>query len=835
MSDSEGEEEGFRTRRRKFNDDLDEDQANSSGASSPELEPTMRARGRGAGDGYDEEDDDDYPEDRPRGGLGTAFVKSSQPVTAEHKEAFVSVPKPREPTVADPFAKPIRDTKTTAGSNTASAGGGGEKPAAGGGSGAKASAAGYSMFTATSTRQKKDKDFGKWEQHTKGIGMKLMMKMGFQPDKGLGVAGQGIVRPIEVKVREKGRALQEEGERTTQSRKDFPTEGDRNKAEKDAKAQWRVEPGQRRRKPKYSYKTAEELAADGALKASNTATPAPLAQKTKVIDMTGAQTRVLESYDALRAGTHMPALAAVDSRVPMPELQHNIAQLVEIAAGDIQRVSARLRREKAASNGLGYDGKELREKVARENRTATHLREIINVLTPCVDNPSMSQDQCLKVFNVLQTHYPEEYTLYGLASLAPALAFPVVKRTLTTWQPLVDPDGCAALLETWRPLLESEDGRAGAGVERVMDPYEQMLWDYIVPPVRTALSSTWAPRTPAPALTLLLALRVFVPTWLWDYLRTQVVLPRLSREVEVWDPRRDPVPIHQWLQPWAAILGPDLATLYPPVRFKLAACLQAWHPSDPSALAMLKPWRGVWSTTDFAVFLSRTIVPKLTQAVKDMSIDPRRPQLDALAWVATWRPMLTLTDVVSIFETGFCNRFLTTLREWLQSPTANLEDVAQWYEQWKGQFDEELQAQPALRGCFNRALDLMEQAMDGGPVQADSGSPTNAASPRSARGDEERESNIRAGPVRPPHPLSRLAAEARTSAPHTSTISIKDLVQQAADSRGVVFVPRGGAGPEGKTLYSFGKAVIYIDRSVIFVKRPEGYAPISLDDLSALA
>jgi tuftelin-interacting protein 11 len=791
--------------------------------------------GRMQEEGEDEDDGDDgdgYPEDRRRrrgGGLETAFVKSnSPPVNADRKrEVLVSIPQPREPTVADPFAKPVPAAK---GKTSVAA------PAAGAAAAAAASGAGtagapaYSMFTATSTKQKKDKEFGKWEQHTKGIGMKLLMKMGFQPDKGLGVAGQGIVRPIEVKVREKGQALQEEGERTQQSRKDFPTEADRVKAEKAAKAQWRVEPGQRRRKLKYSYKTAEELAADGALRTS-AATPA---QKTKIIDMTGAQTRVLDSYDALRAGTHMPALAAVDSRVPMPELQHNIAQLVEMAAGDIQRVSARLRRERASTSGLTFDGKELREKVQKEAKTITNLREIIGVLGPCASNDNLLQQQCESIFNVLQNHYPEEYRMYGLASLAPALVFPVVKRALATWDPLADPDACVKIIITWQPLLTSADELSAVSAERTMDAYEQLLWDYVAPPMRTALSSTWLVRTPGPAIALLLTLRPHVPGWLLGYFCTQVVLPRLSREVEAWDPRRDPVPVYSWLQPWAPLLGPDLASLYPPVRFKLASCLQAWQPSDPSALAMIKPWRTVWSQTDLAVFLSRNIVPKLTQAVKDMSIDPRRPQLDALGWVAAWRPMLTLSDVVAIFEGGFCNRFLNTLGEWLQSPTANFVDIALWYEQWKGQFDAELLAQAPMRGCFNRALDLMEQAMDGvGPSTATPGDhASGAGSPRSNRTDDD--GPLRAGPVRPPHPLSRRAAEARTI-PATSAIGVKDLVQHAADSIGVVFAPRGGVGPEGKALYSFGKAVIYIDRSVVFAKRPEGFVPVSLDDLPTLA
>lgn len=83
---------------------------------------------------------------------------------------------------------------------------------------------GYSSFGGHIGAQKVEKNFAKFEQHTKGIGSKLMAKMGWAVGQGLGHQKQGIVRPIEVKVRAKGQALQNEGERTEQSRSDFPVE-----------------------------------------------------------------------------------------------------------------------------------------------------------------------------------------------------------------------------------------------------------------------------------------------------------------------------------------------------------------------------------------------------------------------------------------------------------------------------------------------------------------------------------------------------------------------------------------------------------------------------------
>lgn len=58
-----------------------------------------------------------------------------------------------------------------------------------------------------------------------------------------------------------------------------------------------------------------------------------------------------------------------------------------------------------------------------------------------------------------------------------------------------------------------------------------------------------------------------------------------------------------------------------------------------------------------------------------------------------------------------------------------------------------------------------------------------------------------------------------------------------AEEHGVLFMPvPGQKRHEGKLMYNFGRATLYIDRGVTFVLRPSGqWAPVSLDELLRLA
>jgi tuftelin-interacting protein 11 len=82
------------------------------------------------------------------------------------------------------------------------------------------------------------------------------------------------------------------------------------------------------------YRTADEILSDQSGK------PASIGQP--ILDMRGPQAKLITDMEALNTVTE----EADGQNIPMPELQHNLRLLVDLAAADIQRIDGKLRHSK---------------------------------------------------------------------------------------------------------------------------------------------------------------------------------------------------------------------------------------------------------------------------------------------------------------------------------------------------------------------------------------------------------------------------------------------------------------------------------------------------------
>ncbi|XP_021018472.1 tuftelin-interacting protein 11 [Mus caroli] len=696
-------------------------------------------------------------------------------------------------------------------------------------------------------------DFGSWERHTKGIGQKLLQKMGYVPGRGLGKNAQGIINPIEAKQRKgKGAVGAYGSERTTQSLQDFPVADSEEEAEEEFQkelSQWRKDPSGSKKKPKYSYKTVEELKAKGRVSKKLTAPQKELSQ-VKVIDMTGREQKVYYSYSQISHKHSMPdegvpllaqlpPTAGKEARMPgfaLPELEHNLQLLIERTEQEIIQSDRQLQYERDMVVSLSHELEKTAEVLAHEERVISNLSKVLALVEECERRMQphgadpLTLDECARIFETLQDKYYEEYRLADRADLAVAIVYPLVKDYFKDWHPLEDGSYGTQIISKWKSLLENDQLLSHSSQDLSSDAFHRLMWEVWMPFVRNVVAQ-WQPRNCEPMVDFLDSWAHIIPVWILDNILDQLIFPKLQKEVDNWNPLTDTVPIHSWIHPWLPLMQARLEPLYSPVRSKLSSALQKWHPSDASAKLILQPWKEVLTPGSWEAFMLRNIVPKLGMCLGELVINPHQQHMDAFYWVMDWEGMISVSSLVGLLEKHFFPKWLQVLCSWL-SNSPNYEEITKWYLGWKSMFSDQVLAHPSVKDKFNEALDIMNRAVSsnvGAYMQP--GARENIA----YLTHTERRKDFQYEAMQERREAENMAQRGIGVAASSVPMNFKDLIETKAEEHNIVFMPVIGKRHEGKQLYTFGRIVIYIDRGVVFVQGEKTWVPTSLQSLIDMA
>ncbi|TRZ10764.1 hypothetical protein HGM15179_016336 [Zosterops borbonicus] len=690
-------------------------------------------------------------------------------------------------------------------------------------------------------------DFGSWERHTKGIGQKLLQKMGYVPGRGLGKNAQGIINPIEVKQRKGRGAMGAYGsERTLQSLQDFSVVDSEKKTEEEFQmelSQWQKGPNGSKKQPKYSYKTVEELKAQGRI-SKQLAVPQKELSQVKVIDMTSREPKVYYSYSQISRKHNIPDDSPQhplgrDSKpqgFALPELEYNLQLLIDITEQEIIQSDRQLQYERDMVVNLSHEIQKMTEVLSHEEKAISNLSKVLDMVDECerqmqpgCENP-LTLDECAKIFETLQDKYYEEYRMSDRVDLAVAIVFPLMKEYFKNWDPLKDCTYGTEIIGKWKTLLENGQLLSHSGQDLSTNAFHRLMWEVWMPYVRNIVAR-WQPRNCGCMVDFLDSWVNVVPLWILDNILDQLIFPRLQEEVESWNPLTDTVPIHSWIHPWLPLMQARLEPLYSPIRNKLANALQKWHPSDSSAKFVLQPWKDVFTPSSWEAFMVKNIVPKLGMCLNELIINPHEQHMDVFYWVIDWEGMISVSSLTGLLEKHFFPKWLLVLCFWL-SNSPNYDEIIKWYLGWKSLFSDQVLAHPSIKDKFNEALDIMNRAVSssvGGYMQP--GARENIAYlthterrkdfPSGARQERCEDENTAQGGI----------SIATRSAP----MNFKDLIQTKAEEHNIVFMPVIGKRHEGKQLYTFGRIVIYIDRGVVFVQGEKTWVPTSLQSLIDMA
>ncbi|GAA5801096.1 hypothetical protein HPULCUR_006538, partial [Helicostylum pulchrum] len=360
--------------------------------------------------------------------------------------------------------------------------------------------------------------FAQFNKHSKGFGQKMLEKMGWT-GKGLGADGEGIVNPVETKLRPARMGLSFRGfdERTDQAKYEAKTrngddesededeapKGKRRNAWKAKEKNERGETGsthRKSRKPKTVYKTAAEIIAETE-EGTTTYTATSSAQQ-KVIDMTGPSIREISIADIKR--TDSPTLMEVTTR--LPELRHNLRLIVDLARNDLENLS---REKKSNSFKMQSLQEELKTIQSVLDKEQDHLRKLEEVKVIAKNLEKVSKDALAtgafengnvtalfgEQFDILERDFVNELKEMNIDALVIAVWAPVWKYRSMTWNVLEDPTWGLIDVKKWKKLLTSNDDddaergwvRTKKRKDLVCTPFETMMNTIWLSKVRSAI------------------------------------------------------------------------------------------------------------------------------------------------------------------------------------------------------------------------------------------------------------------------------------------------------------------------------------------------------------
>lgn len=700
---------------------------------------------------------------------------------------------------------------------------------------------------------------------------RMMAKMGYKEGQGLGKEGEGMINPIEVKLRPQGAGVGTIKEKTEQYKQEQKRAAERRgevyedsseeerKARRERKKKSQVTGGQSvqgtpgsARKPKTKYKTVADV------QAAAPGLDVPPQMLNSIIDATGAQTRLLTSTAGLMVAEGSTPSSESEKIAKRERLE--LEAYIDAWHG-IQEKKVYCE-ERSGQQALKMD--ELKDQI-----------EKLQVLTAAVDAlkldplPASSVDPAkisewssviARLVNFQENHR-HEIERYRLSEAAIGALAPAFKTEIANWEPLEAPDHLVADLDRLKPLLglETHDElttlkilpgsntrNTNSRKQKATTPYESMIYTTWLPKLRTTITN-WDVLNPFPLTSLVHAWRSLLPAFIFSNIMDQLVVPKLRAALQSWDPRKRShhhkhVSIkyaqpHTWLFPWLPYIPPHQLDpenpdgLVTDLKRRLRQVLDGWDVTSGALSGVLDLREMLSSELDHV--LVRHMLPKLAQHLsQNFDVDPSDQDMTALENVFQWLDYFKPEVFVRLLSAEFFPKWLSTLHLWLTSPDASFEEIGQWSVWWKEQIPAQLSSQEGVvkewqkgTDMINRALDLQDEGLSLSTLP-----PPVAGPVRPVASEVGRKPGLQdATPKKPPPPADNLVQD------------FKDIVEAWCAEEDLTMVPLREAHTQtGAPLFRItasatgkGGVVVYLKGDIVWAQKRgdrNTFEPVGLEE-----
>ncbi|KAH9818745.1 GC-rich sequence DNA-binding factor-like protein-domain-containing protein [Melampsora americana] len=431
------------------------------------------------------------------------------------------------------------------------------------------------------------------------MGLKMLEKMGWKSGTGLGAKGEGIVTPLESKVRPKGMGLSYEGfeERTKQAKEEDRRSGkivdddEDSKGQKDVRSKkgtkvvreaWKAKPKTLKKKNKVIHRTYEDIISELANDPENAGLDSGLGE---IIDLTG---RKLPSLNTTLLH-HSKGPTEESKAQRLPELMYNLALICDMGKGNLINLAKEGSAIKQKQEKLAKDRARSVEMMMIKEQKLNNMKKIIaisskikvtylNILN-IINQDTKGEEICgmLEQFDesfnelleFLQDDQRVEYEDLNLDEIVVSALAPILRRVWQNWDVLQQPNLSVPELKRFKKCFRLEHDlksshRADSNVmtssmdfdyenatrdinaNRKMTAYESLIWNDWVPKIRSTVNS-WNPFQCEEMIEVFIRWKSLLPQFVHDNFLDQLIVPRLVSSIDNWDFRdrhSNSVPTH---------------------------------------------------------------------------------------------------------------------------------------------------------------------------------------------------------------------------------------------------------------------------------------------------